>query len=117
MSTEENTASPQFALGIERDIENARVLIEEQPWRDSPQKYRKTAEAILRRILTLDPENESVKALLAKAEESLPEIAPPPPSPPPPPPPPPRVIRTAPEEFSFVVRAAVKPRPEKRPAQ
>src|SRR5437763_1614077 len=78
MSTEQSIESsqciesPQFPLGIERDIENARVLLEDSPWRDNPQKYRKTAEAILRRILAVDAENTRVKSLLLKAEEPPP---------------------------------------------
>src|SRR5436309_7036952 len=74
MSSEEIIASAPFPSGIERSLENARVLIEDRPWVDNPQKYRKPAEAILRRILTFDPGNEVAKALLAKAEEPLPQV-------------------------------------------
>ena len=74
MSSEQNVASP-FPQSFHRDLENARVLIEDSPWRDNPQKYRKTAEGILRRILTFDPQNETAKLLLAKAEEPAPEAA------------------------------------------
>ena len=73
MSSEQNVASPQ---SFYRDLENVRVLIEDSPWRDNPQKYRKTAEAILRRILTFDPRNETAKRLLAKAEAPLPAAEP-----------------------------------------
>jgi hypothetical protein len=56
--------------GLDRDLENARVLIEDEPWCDSPHKYRKAAEIILRRVLTVDPNNKTAKALLAKTESS-----------------------------------------------
>ncbi len=75
MSSEQNVASP-FPQSFQRDLENARVLIEDPPWRDNPQKYRKTAEAILRRILTFDPRNEAARLLLAKAEVPIAEPAP-----------------------------------------
>ena len=73
MSSEQDVASTQ---SFHRDLENARVLIEDLPWRDNPQKYRKTAETILRRILTFDPQNQTAKLLLAKAEVPAPEPAP-----------------------------------------
>ena len=79
MSLDEGRSSG-FPSGLDRDLENARVLIEDEPWCDSPQKYRKAAEVILRRVLTVDPENESAKALLAKAEwpadETIPAVLP-----------------------------------------
>jgi len=75
MSSEQNVASP-FPQSFQRDLENARVLIEDPPWRDNPQKYRKTAEGILRRILTFDPQNEAAKLLLARAEMPVSEPAP-----------------------------------------
>jgi hypothetical protein len=71
MSTEEHVASP-FSHNFSQDLENARVLIEEPPWKDNPQKYRKVAEGILKRILSMDPENQSAKLLLSKAEAPLP---------------------------------------------
>src|SRR6266852_3501363 len=71
MSSEERITAP-FPSSFDRDLENARVLIEEPPWKDNPQKYRKVAEGILRRILSMDPENESAKLLLAKAEIQVP---------------------------------------------
>jgi hypothetical protein len=72
MSIEQSAAVPRFASGIERDLENARVLIEDEPWSENPQKYRKAAEVILRRILTVDPENELARHLLKKAEAGMP---------------------------------------------
>src|SRR5437879_6201781 len=80
----EHNATSQFSF--DRDLENARVLIEDSPWRDNPQKYRKVAEGILRSIMRFNPKNESAKRLLAKAETRLlakaetpaPEIASPP---------------------------------------
>src|SRR5262252_94876 len=62
----EQSAVPRFPSGIERDLENARVLIEDEPWCESPQKYRKAAEVILRRVLTVDPKNEAARALMLK---------------------------------------------------
>jgi hypothetical protein len=71
MSTEERLASP-FSHDFNQNLENARVLIEESPWKENPIKYRKVAEGILRRILSIDPENRSAKRLLAKAVAPLP---------------------------------------------
>jgi hypothetical protein len=70
MSSEERITAP-FPSSFDRDLENARVLLEESPWKDSPQKYRKVAEGILRRILTFDPANESAKRLLTKTVETI----------------------------------------------
>ena len=70
MSSEERATST-FLPSFDRDLENARVLIEDSPWKESPQKYRKVAETILRRILTFDPGNARARALLAKAEAPL----------------------------------------------
>src|SRR2546425_11185771 len=81
MSSEQNVASPS-PQSFHRDLENARVLIEDSPWRDTQQKYRKTAEAILRRILAFDPQNETAKLLLARAEEPVPGLDPAKPAPP-----------------------------------
>jgi hypothetical protein len=68
MSTEERVTA-QLPSNFDRDLENARVLIEEPPWKDNPQKYRKVAEGILRRILTYDPTNKSAQRLLQKSVE------------------------------------------------
>src|SRR5205814_2076091 len=117
MSTEQTIAGAPFPSGIERTLENARVLIEDRPWIDNPQKYRKPAEAILRRILTFDPGNEVAKALLAKAEQPLPqvgavlpELVPPPLSLEPTPP------RPLPREDSFVVQTKWT-KPEESPTK
>ncbi len=75
MSTNESVAAT-FQLGIERDLENARVMIEDPPWRDNPQKYRKAAEVIIRRTLEVDPENQYAKELLLKAEASVLSVSP-----------------------------------------
>jgi hypothetical protein len=78
MSSKEFIASrPNF----NQNVENARVLIEDAPWRDNPAKYRKVAEGILRRILTVDPGNESAKRLLAKAVAAVPRAKAPAPVP------------------------------------
>jgi hypothetical protein len=69
MSKEEVTGSPIPASGLDVDLESARKLLEDPPWKDNPQKYRKSAETILRRILNFDPENAQAKALMVKAKE------------------------------------------------
>src|SRR5262245_29940091 len=66
MSLEAGSVNSRFASGLDRDLENARVLIEDEPWCESPQKYRKAAEVILRRVLTVDPKNEAARALMLK---------------------------------------------------
>jgi hypothetical protein len=53
-------------------LENARVLLEDPPWSDNPQKYRNTAETIILRILSFDPENKFAKRLLEKARIPVP---------------------------------------------
>src|SRR2546423_1214672 len=68
MSSEQHVTAP-FPVSFDRDLENARVLIEESPWKENPQKYRKVAEGIVRRVLTFDSSNEYAKRLLAKMME------------------------------------------------
>jgi hypothetical protein len=68
MSTEQNVTAP-FSPSFDRDLENARVLIEELPWKENPKKYRKVAETIIRRVLSFDPTNEVAKRLLEKTVE------------------------------------------------
>src|SRR5947209_778082 len=68
MSSEEQASRPSF----NQNLENARVLIEDSPWRDNPEKYLKVAEGILRRILSVDPGNLSAKRLLAKTGATVP---------------------------------------------
>src|SRR5215510_8390633 len=72
MSSEQREAP--FSGSFERDIENARVLIEESPWKENPQKYQKVAESIVRRVLNFDPSNEAAKRLLARLEEKNTDI-------------------------------------------
>ena len=69
MSSEERIVS-----SFNQNVENARVLIEDAPWRDNPEKYLKVAEGILRRILTVDPGNVSAKRLLAKTVAAAPGV-------------------------------------------
>ena len=123
MSREQHLAST-VPSSFDRDLENARVLIEDEPWRDNPQRYRKVAEAILRRILRFDPENQAAKRLLAEAAAPLPlteAAAPPPPLPPTPSPQQPQLTPPSdlsqprlppPSDLSFVVQAAA-PRADK----
>src|SRR6266850_7023102 len=68
MSSEQQATAP-FPVSFDRDLENARVLIEESPWKENPQKYRKVAEGIVRRVLTFDASNEYAKRLLDKVME------------------------------------------------
>src|SRR5437764_5402186 len=68
MSSEQQATAP-FPVSFDRDLENARVLIEESPWKENPQKYRKVAEGIVRRVLTFDSSNEYAKRLLDKVME------------------------------------------------
>src|SRR5262249_27039401 len=134
MPTEQYVAVP-FSGSFERDIENARVLIEESPWKENPQKYQKVAESIVRRVLNFDPSNEAAKRLLARLEakntdikvqvaEPEPPLIPKPQSEPPPKkvvelaiPDPPRPRRpVAQPEFSFVIEPPViEPKPPARP--
>src|SRR5690348_11024344 len=69
MSTEQNLTAP-FSPSFDRDLENARVLIEESPWKENPKKYRKVAETIILRVLSFDPTNEIAKRLLEKTVET-----------------------------------------------
>ena len=75
MSSEQHATAP-FTVSFDRDLENARVLIEESPWKENPQKYRKVAEGIVRRVLTFDPSNEYAKRLLDKIETPVPAPVP-----------------------------------------
>jgi hypothetical protein len=45
-------------------------LIEESPWKENPQKYRKVAHSIVRRVLSFDPSNEAAKLLLESLEKN-----------------------------------------------
>ena len=104
MSSEESSSTTVVPGGIERDLENARVLLEDPPWCDSPQKYRKSAEAIVLRILKFDPKNPLANRLLQKARVPVPESASPasPSSSP--------VLKQAPvrEELEFVAQAPLQ---------
>src|SRR5438093_1624034 len=106
MSSEQHATAP-FPSSFDRDLENARVLIQESPWKENPQKYRKVAEGIVRRVLTFDPSNEYAKQLLDKMSEiptpvppvpiaAVPEPAPSPAPVPPPKPQPVPVVVPAP---------------------
>src|SRR5438874_1898328 len=73
MSGEEHLGSrPDF----DQNLENARVLLEDPPWRDNPEKYRKVAEDILLRTLRVDPRNETARRLLVKARAAVPQVKP-----------------------------------------
>src|SRR5438105_4875475 len=114
-----------------QNLENARVLIEDAPWRDNPEKYRKVAEGILRRILKVDPANDSARRLLVKALVPLPQAKTPaaPPvvkakpvlphprakAPQPAPAAPRRPVR--PSDLSFVVQRTASPVEKKKPAR
>jgi hypothetical protein len=74
MSNQEGSEKTFVATGIERDLENARVLVEDPPWCDNPQKYRKTGGDY--DPATFDPENRFAKKLLEKARVPVPEVKP-----------------------------------------
>jgi hypothetical protein len=131
MLNQEGSEKTFVPTGIDRDLENARVLLEDPPWCDSPQKYRKTAETIIRRILSFDPQNKFAKRLLEKARvpvlevKTVPEVTPvreavpaqaaawpPPPKPPLEPPPQPKPERRVGEDMLFVAYGA-KPKVQK----
>lgn len=127
MSTEEGNERTYVPSGIDRDLENARVLLEDPPWCDSPEKYRKTAEAIIQRILAFDPGNERAKELLEKARIPVVVASPPPPPQPPAPEPrapePPALEAAAPPQEPHVrlelevAAPAPPPMPSPRPVQ
>lgn len=73
MSVEEKTINSSIQYGVHPDLENARALLEDPPWKDNPQKYRKAAEQILRRVFTVDSASEQSKALLAKVLAPCPQ--------------------------------------------
>ena len=52
---------------MQRDMNDARALLEDSRHQEEPQKHRKAAEIILLKILYLDPENEQAKILLSAA--------------------------------------------------
>jgi hypothetical protein len=100
---------------MQRDLSDARALIEESRNKPEAQKYRKAAEIILLKALYLDPDSEGAKTLLssirlasdgpatpttsaAPVTYSTPAVtsAPPPPKPTPPPAPAPPVVFAAP---------------------
>jgi len=132
MLNQEGSEKTFVPTGIERDLENARVLLEDPPWCDSPQKYRKTAETIILRILSFDPQNKFAKRLLEKARvpvlelKPVPEVTPvreavpapaaawpPRPEPPLEPPPQPKPERRVGEDMLFVAYGA-KPKVQKQ---
>jgi len=83
--------------GLDQDLENARALLEDLPWRENPQKYRKPAETILRRVLKVDPRNREAMALMSKAQAPLPSATP--------------------FEFGYVVNVAARPAPKTQERQ
>ena len=83
--------------GVDQDLESARALVEDLPWKENPQKYRKPAETILRRVLQVDPGNRKAMALMSKAQAPLPS-------------------RSS-FEVGYVVNVAAKPAPKKQERQ
>ena len=55
---------------MQRDMNDARALLEDSRHQEDPQKHRKAAEIILLKILYLDSENEQAKILLSAARAS-----------------------------------------------
>src|SRR5437773_4018249 len=112
MSSEQQATAP-FPVSFDRDLENARVLIEESPWKENPQKYRKVAEGIVRRVLTFDASNEYAKQLLDKVMEI--PIPAPVPAPAPMPVPVPVAVPAAAREPAPVAAPAPIPPPKPQP--
>jgi hypothetical protein len=56
---------------IQRDVEDARALLEDSRSRDDGQKYRKAAEIILLKILYVDPSHAEAKALLTSVKNGI----------------------------------------------
>jgi hypothetical protein len=55
---------------MQRDLADARLLLEDSRHKQDGQKYRKAAEIILVKALMLDPDNEGAKTLLTSARSS-----------------------------------------------
>src|SRR5262245_7118462 len=79
---------------MQRDMNDARALLEDSRQQEDPQKHRKAAEIILLKILYLDPENEQAKILLSAARASEAHL--------------PRVTRPAPKRQLLPVTAPVQ---------
>src|SRR6267142_1951161 len=60
---------------IERNLDDARVLLEDSRRHDNLQEHRKAAEILLLKILYLDPEHEEAKTLLSSAKNGPPAAA------------------------------------------
>jgi hypothetical protein len=111
---------------MQRDLNDARALLEDCRTQDSPQKHRKAAEVILLKTLYLDPDHEEAKVLLstvrALAASDAPALAGPRPVPAAKPAPAPipvfRHEHAASEELPFVVAGPPthKPKEKSRPA-
>jgi hypothetical protein len=89
LQTEPNNAAAlelqnAVRFDMQRDLNDARALIEESRNKPDAQKFRKAAEIILLKALYLDPDSEGAKTLLATVRN--PQDAPPPPLPVVPPP-------------------------------
>jgi hypothetical protein len=111
---------------VQRDLNDARGLLEQSGSNDEVKRYRKAAEIILLKTLYMDPENEGAKALLQIARNltGMPAprpASPPPPAPAPPLPSPPPAAQSLPptpppaEPISNVSAPAPKPVPVETP--
>ena len=64
-NSEALTLQAAIRTDMQRDMNDARALLEDSRHQEDPQKHRKAAEIILLKILYLDPENEQAKILLS----------------------------------------------------
>jgi hypothetical protein len=75
-NSEALTLQAAIRTDMQRDMNDARALLEDSRHQEDPQKHRKAAEIILLKILYLDPENEQAKILLSAARASEAHSAP-----------------------------------------
>src|SRR5262249_30992174 len=99
---------------VQRDLNDARGLLEQAGSNDEVKKYRKAAEIILLKTLYMDPEHEGAKALLQTARNLKEMPAPRPVLVPPPAPVPPRPAPVA-QSVPSTPRSAVLNVPEPAP--
>jgi hypothetical protein len=67
-NTEARVLLDAIRSDMQRDVDDARALLEDSRKREDGQKYRKAAEIILLKIIYIDPEHSDAKALLASVK-------------------------------------------------
>ncbi len=75
-NSEAKSLQSSIQLQVNRDLHDARALLEDSRTRDDGQKYRKAAEIIVLKTLNVDPANEEAMALLSLARGSSDSWAP-----------------------------------------